>query len=144
MTREDLKKLWFTDERIFIETTNEAVKSLLLEDFPRLKNASAEEREDYRLSPSGIHWESIDEDLSFDGFFTYNRRQANEQQNAIQELMRKFPMLNITELARAAGISPTVMRHYACNVKRPSKKRKKEIEEALHNIGKELSAVKLL
>ncbi|MCK5068116.1 MAG: DUF2442 domain-containing protein [Bacteroidales bacterium] len=36
---------------------------------PRLAEASDAERDDYRFSPSGygIRWESIDEDLSFQG-----------------------------------------------------------------------------
>lgn len=143
MTREDLKRLWFSEERIYIETKQGAVKSMPLEWFPRLYNATQAEREEYRLSAMGIHWETIDEDLSFDGFFTYNKDHADAQRNSIQELIKAFPMLNLSELATRMGISPTVMRHYACNVKRPSDKRKKEIELALHKLGKELQAVKL-
>ena len=35
----------------------------------RLKNASEQERNDFKISPSGygIHWPKIDEDLSFAG-----------------------------------------------------------------------------
>ncbi|VVT05788.1 DUF2442 domain-containing protein [Erythrobacter sp. EC-HK427] len=32
--------------------------------FPRLFNATAEQLEKYELSPSGIHWDEIDEDIS--------------------------------------------------------------------------------
>ncbi len=143
MTRKDLKRLWFSDERIFIETVQGAVKSMLLEWFPRLKNATPAEREDYELSAMGIHWEAIDEDLSFEGFFNYNKQQADKQRNSIQELVKDFPMINLTELATRVGISPAVMRHYACNVKRPSAARKKEIEQTLHRLGEELMQVKL-
>lgn len=143
MTRKDLKRLWFSDERIFIETVQGAVKSMPLEWFPRLKNATPAEREDYELSAMGIHWEAIDEDLSFEGFFNYNKQQADKQRNSIQELVKDFPMINLTELATRVGISPAVMRHYACNVKRPSAARKKEIEQTLHRLGEELMRVKL-
>lgn len=143
MTRKDLKRLWFSDERIFIETVQGTVKSMPLEWFPRLKNATPSEREDYELSAMGIHWEAIDEDLSFEGFFNYNKQQADKQRNSIQKLVKDFPMINLTELATRVGISPAVMRHYACNVKRPSAARKKEIEQTLHRLGEELMQVKL-
>jgi Protein of unknown function (DUF2442) len=32
--------------------------------FPRLLNGSSQQRQDYFLSPSGIHWETLDEDIS--------------------------------------------------------------------------------
>jgi Protein of unknown function (DUF2442) len=32
--------------------------------FPRLLKGSSEERLDFFLSPSGIHWEKLDEDIS--------------------------------------------------------------------------------
>jgi hypothetical protein len=36
---------------------------------PRLAKASEDERNDYTISPSGygVHWGSIDEDISFEG-----------------------------------------------------------------------------
>ena len=34
-----------------------------------LRNATAKERENYTLSPYGIHWEQLDEDLCYEGFF---------------------------------------------------------------------------
>ena len=38
-------------------------------DWPRLANATKAQREDFYLSPCGIHWPQIDEDLSFSGMF---------------------------------------------------------------------------
>jgi Protein of unknown function (DUF2442) len=35
--------------------------------YPRLLAASAQERAEIELSPSGVHWPSLDEDLSIDG-----------------------------------------------------------------------------
>jgi len=35
--------------------------------FPRLLNATAEQRNDFFISPSGIHWDGIDEDISIAG-----------------------------------------------------------------------------
>jgi len=33
----------------------------------RLMNATPKQVADFRLSPSGIHWDKLDEDLSFEG-----------------------------------------------------------------------------
>ena len=35
--------------------------------FPRLLTATAEQRAQFELSPRGIHWEALDEDVSIDG-----------------------------------------------------------------------------
>jgi hypothetical protein len=35
--------------------------------FPRLLNATSEQRLAYELSASGIHWDEIDEDISVEG-----------------------------------------------------------------------------
>lgn len=41
-------------------------------DDARLANATEKQRADYEISPFGIHWEELDEDLSLKGFFEYN------------------------------------------------------------------------
>ena len=41
--------------------------------YPRLQRASAAERENYELSPLGIHWPDIDEDLSVAGMLMGQR-----------------------------------------------------------------------
>ncbi len=35
--------------------------------FPRLQNASPQDRAQFTLSPFGIHWETLDEDISVAG-----------------------------------------------------------------------------
>jgi hypothetical protein len=47
-------------------------RSMPLEWFPRLYTSQAE-REQFELSPFGIHWPGLDEDLSFEGFCTYSK-----------------------------------------------------------------------
>ena len=68
-----IKKVWFQDDNIFIQTVSGEERSHPLSWFPRLLNASDQERANYKLSPFGIHWESLDEDLSFEGFFSYSK-----------------------------------------------------------------------
>lgn len=66
-------KVWFEDDKIFIETSAGEKRSHPLSWFPRLKNAAKEALERYTISPFGIHWEHLDEDLSLDGFLNYSK-----------------------------------------------------------------------
>jgi hypothetical protein len=68
-----IEAVWFQDEMIFIRTASGEERSMPLEWFPRLSNASPAEREKFELSPFGIHWPGLDEDLSFEGFYTYSK-----------------------------------------------------------------------
>ena len=63
-----VNKLWFSDERLFIETNKKEILSQLLRFYPRLKNATNEQRKEWKQSYGGLHWEAIDEDISFESF----------------------------------------------------------------------------
>ena len=65
------QKIWFDNELIHLELKDGRIGSLPLKCFSRLYNADSSQKENYTLSPFGIHWKEIDEDLSFEGFF-YN------------------------------------------------------------------------
>lgn len=136
ITKNDIKQIGFTNETIFIETLNGEIKSHPLAWFPALFNASEQERKNYTLSPFGIHWEALDTDLSFDGFFHYQKQDDNE----IANFFREFPEINMGKFAQRIGISPAMLRHYACGTKKPSELRKKEIQQAIHQIAQRLSA----
>jgi len=64
-------KIWFDKEKIYLQNDNGNVGYLPLKDYKTLLNASNAERNNYELSPFGIHWAKLDEDLCFDGFI-YN------------------------------------------------------------------------
>jgi transcriptional regulator with XRE-family HTH domain len=55
----------------------------------------------------------------------------------------QYSFLNISDVAKKAGVSAGLMRQYASGTKYPSEERVKEIESAIHLIGKELLKVKL-
>ena len=63
-----INKLWFSDERIFIETVNGEVRSQPMLFFPRLLRANDIQRAKWTESHFGLHWENIDEDISFESF----------------------------------------------------------------------------
>jgi|TARA_Y100001001_G_scaffold154242_1_gene168785 hypothetical protein len=64
-------KIRFQNHKIYLETESGEIKSHPLEWFPKLDSANREQLENYTLSPFGIHWPELDEDLSFEGFFNF-------------------------------------------------------------------------
>ena len=63
-----INKLWFADERIYIENINGEVQSQPMRFFPRLSRAADKQRSEWTESPMGLHWENLDEDISFESF----------------------------------------------------------------------------
>jgi len=61
-------KIWFDTTNIYLQNNNGRVGYLPLKDYKPLLNASNVERNQYEISPFGIHWAKLDEDLCFDGF----------------------------------------------------------------------------
>jgi hypothetical protein len=61
-----VKNLWFTNDRIFVETSEFGVQSQLLCFFPRLQTATEQQRNKWNESYYGLHWDEIDEDISFE------------------------------------------------------------------------------
>jgi hypothetical protein len=136
-------KLWFDDEHVFITTEDGRTGSLALREFPRLYNATREQRENYHFSPSGVHWPDIDEDLCLAGFNYDDKAGEAPADNIVAAVFRKLPEINVSRFARYMGINESLLAKYICGAKRPSAQRLREIEEALHRFGKELSAISL-
>ena len=63
-----INKLWFDNERIYIKTINGEERSQSMRFFPRLRNANEKQRAEWTTSNFGIHWKSVDEDISFESF----------------------------------------------------------------------------
>ncbi len=132
------KKIWF-DEFINLEMDDGRIGRLPLSEFPRLRYATDQERAAYTLSPFGIHWEGIDEDLSYDGFFLQNEQYPN----TVSKTLKSFPEINVNQFARRMGINQSLLAKYICGAKKPSEARLKEIENTLHELGRELISVSL-
>jgi len=64
-----IQSLGFGDEKMYIELTTNRVLAVPYSYTERLKKASREELEDYRLIANGIgiHFNKIDEDISLEG-----------------------------------------------------------------------------
>mgnify|MGYP001269893310 CR=1 FL=1 len=57
----------FDADSLWVELDDGRVVGVPLAWFPRLLAATPEQREAFELSPRGIHWEALDEDISVDG-----------------------------------------------------------------------------
>ena len=135
-----IEKLWFDSERIWIQTGDLQKFSRPLEAFPTLKEASNEERMSFKINnlKDSIRWEQIDEDIHISSFF---EEQEPNYENEIALIFKKFPQLNISEVANSIGIHKSLLAKYIYGIKKPSEQRKQEIKNALHDLGKQLLAV---
>lgn len=61
--------LWFSNDMIFVRLEDGREIGTPLEWYPKLRDATKKELENWRFIGKGvgIHWESIDEDLSISG-----------------------------------------------------------------------------
>lgn len=140
-----IEKVWFDDENIYIRISDGTQKSHPLRWFERLWNASPEQREQFELSKwqDSIHWPALDEDLSLEGFFTFNKDEIEKQENEVARIFYQFPDIKVSKFAERAKINRSLLASYVCNEKKPGPRKKKQIEKALHELGKELLSVKL-
>ncbi|MEH3106597.1 MAG: DUF2442 domain-containing protein [Sphingomonas fennica] len=54
----------FHDDSLWVTLEDGRTIGVPLAWFPRLLNASDAARQDFFISPSGLHWEALDEDIS--------------------------------------------------------------------------------
>jgi len=66
------KNVCFDDEMMRVQLTDGHEISVPLEWFPSLRNATENQRKNWRLIGKGvgIHWEDIDEDLTVEGLLS--------------------------------------------------------------------------
>lgn len=66
------KNVYFDDEMMHVQLADGREISVPLEWFPSLRDATEEQRNNWRLIGRGvgIHWEDIDEDLSVEGLLS--------------------------------------------------------------------------
>jgi len=60
-------KVCCDDDCFWVELQDGRTLGVPLVWFPRLLNATAEQRQAFELSPQGIHWDELDEDIAIDG-----------------------------------------------------------------------------
>ena len=107
----------------------------ILEVISRLLVATDKQRAAYEFEPFGIHWEEIDEDMSYESFYYEDTKKPAP---GIQEAFLSHPELNISAVARRMGIQQSLLASYIKGTKTPSPERKKFILDTIHEIGQSL------
>jgi len=72
----------FDDDSMWVTLSDGRTLGVPLVWYPRLLNGTADAREDFFISPSGIHWESLDEDVSIEGMLFGWRENVAEPRKA--------------------------------------------------------------
>lgn len=72
----------FDDAQMWVELEDGRTLGIPLAWFPRLMRATVAQREDFFLSPDGIHWDGIDEDISIAGLLAGRGDQTRPKQAA--------------------------------------------------------------
>ena len=132
---EKIDKIWLTDDAVWIRTASGKEECEKFNDYPRLRYATKEQRANYEADEYGLHWEDIDEDLSFEGFF--DKRETTQ----LYKLFMSHPELNVSAIARRLGISQSLMAQYISGKKHASDERVALILNTVREIGQELIAV---
>ena len=130
-----ITEIWFDADYIYgkDESEREYRQSLLW--YPKLRNASEDERIQYTFGMDGIHWHNLDEDISFESF-GYD----DAEPSALQRFFLTHKEINISEFAHRINMNPTLLRNYINGFKKPSKKREQEILSCIHKLGEEMLA----
>ncbi len=76
------KTLRFDENSMWVELSDGRTVGVPLAWFPRLLHASPEQREDYELSPRGMHWDALDEDISVEGILAGRGDQTKARRTA--------------------------------------------------------------
>ena len=126
------KRVWFEGERIYIETDDGRTLWQSILYYQRLKNATKEQRNDYELGHFGIHWEEIDEDISYESF-----EYENPEPTGISRIFLTHPELNASAVARRLGIQQSLLAQYIRGLKKPAAEHGQMILEAIREIGNE-------
>lgn len=131
-----VKRIWFADNRIYAETDDGRTLWQSLLYYKRLMNATDAQRNDYEIDDEGIHWEGLDEDVSFESF-----EYDDPEPTGVSYVFLAHPELNASAVARRLGISQSLMAQYINGMKKPSKEREKLILNEVNAIGRELIAI---
>lgn len=134
--RMTLTKIWFECDRIYGETADGRVLWQSLLYYPRLRFANEAQRKAYSLNAFGIHWDQLDEDISFESFFY-----PKPEPTGIARIFLLHPEINVSAFARRIGMQQSLLSAYIRGLKNPSDVQTQHILEELRKLGKELACI---
>jgi hypothetical protein len=128
-----ITKIWFENDRIYGLTDDGRTLWQSLLYYRHLRYATDEEREQYRIGHFGIHWEKLDEDVSFESF-----EYDDPEPVGISKFFLSHPEINASAIARRLGIQQSLFAAYINGTKKPSKEREELILNEIRALGAEL------
>ena len=128
-----LTKIWFENNRLYGLTDDGRTLWQSLLYYKRLMNATEAQRNNYEMDDEGIHWEEIDEDVSFESF-----EYDNPEPVGISKFFLSHPEINASAIARRLGIHQSLFACYVNGTKKPSKERENLIMNEVRALGIEL------
>jgi hypothetical protein len=76
-------RVHFDQDCMWVDLSDGRAIGVPLAWFPRLLHSTVEQREQFRISSRGLHWESLDEDISIAGLLAgYGDQTANNTTTA--------------------------------------------------------------
>ena len=128
-----LTKIWFEDNRIYGLTDDGRTLFQSLLYYKRLMFATDEQRNNYEMDDEGIHWEELDEDISFESF-----EYEDPEPVGISRFFLSHPEINASAIARRLGMQQSLLASYINVTKKPSKVREELIMAEVRALGAEL------
>ena len=127
-----ISKIWFDEDWIYgLGDDGKTYRQSLLW-YPRLKKASDDQRARYEISTIGIHWQELDEDVSFESFLY-----ADADPTRLQQFFLTHQEINVSGFAQKFGFNASLLRSYINGFKTPSAEREQEIMQCIEKLGKE-------
>lgn len=75
-------KVAFEDERLLVDLSDGRSLGVPLTWFPRLAKATSAQRLAFTISPGGLHWDALDEDISIEGLLAGRGDQTRKPHRA--------------------------------------------------------------
>ncbi|MCL7939456.1 DUF2442 domain-containing protein [Halomonas sp. ATCH28] len=75
------KHVTFDEDSFWVELNDGRTIGIPMAWFPRVLNATPDQRADYELSPCGIHWDALDEDISIEGLLAGHGDMTHRRQD---------------------------------------------------------------
>lgn len=123
-------KIWFDSDNIYGMDEEGLTHCQSLLWYPKLRKATNEERQSYKIGFDGLHWRHLDEDISFESF-AYD----DATPSVLQRFFLTHKELNISEFSKQIGINATLLRNYINGFKKPSPEREKFIMNSVRQLG---------
>ena len=94
-----IQQVWVDEDGVYARTEDGLQAGYPFSAWKRLARATIEQRQNFHLSYTGIHWPDIDEDLSFEGMFANaGLCQHTETEDSVYFTLEHEQMPDLTDM----------------------------------------------